>query len=655
MASKTAYVPGIDGLRAIAVLGVVIYHLAPSVLPGGFAGVDVFFVISGYLITGIILREILEGRFSFREFYRRRAIRILPPLIAMLAAVLCISWLYLTPDEFKTLGRHALAGLLFVSNFQLLSESGYFDTASELKPLLHLWSLGIEEQFYILWPVLLIAVFKSKIPAKWRLPTLGLVTLSSLAFCLFTTPADPSKAFYHPASRIWEMGAGALLQIFLLQYRSSNTHGLDGQIDRIPLLAKRLIAPLGLLLILSSYFSLKTTSPFPGWRALLPVTGSLLVLLSFQVSAYRSQFRSQLLEHSTVVGIGKISYSLYLWHWPPIALGHILYGQDIPPSYLGLALGFAIATSLFSYFLVEKPVRFGQLVPRYGALKVIGLPSFAVLLLAGLMTAGVWPSRAQHDFLEEARSARDDWSFPGKLSEVEVSGGRLFLSKTSFDTLVVGDSNAEQYATRFLQLEKTGVHLGGIGFLTRSSCPPLPAVKRTRTTQCDGFFESLQTTLESYPQIRTVILAAQWAGYLWSDEYVRADGRPISESLNDLRAFFVQLNARGIRTRLILNIPVDERLAPERTFQRDLRGRIYLEAQQIEMTAVKNLAKTNSVLMGSLSDSEIRIANPTNYLCPSGMCQTLDQAKRPIYKDCCHLRASYVEQHAIWIDDLLSD
>lgn len=152
MASKTTYVPGIDGLRAIAVLGVVIYHLAPSVLPGGFAGVDVFFVISGYLITGIIFREILEGRFSFREFYRRRAIRILPPLIAMLAAVLCISWLYLTPDEFKTLGRHALAGLLFVSNFQLLSESGYFDTASELKPLLHLWSLGIEEQFYILWP-----------------------------------------------------------------------------------------------------------------------------------------------------------------------------------------------------------------------------------------------------------------------------------------------------------------------------------------------------------------------------------------------------------------------------------------------------------------------------------------------------------------------
>ena len=640
----TNYVPGIDGLRAIAVVGVVIYHLLPSVLPGGFVGVDVFFVISGYLITGIILREILENRFSFKEFYKRRAIRILPPLIAMLVAVILGGWFYLTPEEFKTLGRHALAGLLFLSNFQLLSEAGYFDTASTLKPLLHLWSLGIEEQFYILWPVLLIAVFRTKVSPSLRLPILGFVTFGSLTFCLFTTPIDPSKAFYHPLSRIWEMGAGAILQVLLMTTDSRT------RLQHIPSALKRIIGPLGALLVLLSYFVLKTTSPFPGWRALLPVVGSLLILLSLQFP-----IRNYLLEHKAVVGVGKVSYSLYLWHWPPIALGHILYGKDLPPSYLMATLLLGVLASLVSYFFVETPIRFGRLVPRFGVFKVIGVPSVVLLTLATLLTTNTWTPRAHHEFFNEAQAARDDWSFPGNLPEVEISTGRVFATKLQFDTLVVGDSNAQQYAPRFLHLDKSGGYSAGVAFLTRSSCPPLPNLKRTLTKQCDSFFASLRATIDANPQVRRVILAAQWAGYLWSDEYVRDDGKPSIESLNELRLFIKELHERNIQVGVILNIPVDERLMPDRIFQRSVGGQFTLSPPVVELTSIKNLERTTALILSTLADSPARLVNPLESLCPGGQCRSVDLSDRPIYKDCCHLRAQYTQEQADWVDRLFAD
>ncbi len=206
------YRPDIDGLRAFAVLAVMGFHAAPSSVRGGFVGVDVFFVISGFLITSIILRDLDAEKFSIKNFYVSRICRIFPALIVMLVATLLIGWLILLPDEFKELGRHIAAAPLFSSNFLLLQESGYFERAAEQKPLLHLWSLSIEEQFYLLWPVTLIALWKSRLNLVYLI---GLIAFVSFELNIYLMQINPSANFYIPLTRFWEILLGALLAVII--------------------------------------------------------------------------------------------------------------------------------------------------------------------------------------------------------------------------------------------------------------------------------------------------------------------------------------------------------------------------------------------------------------------------------------------------------
>jgi peptidoglycan/LPS O-acetylase OafA/YrhL len=204
-----AYRPDIDGLRAVAVSSVVVFHVAPAYVPGGFSGVDVFFVISGYLISTILFGGLDRGTFSMIEFYARRARRIFPALIATLTATFLFGWLVLVDSEFTALGKHIAAGAFFVSNFVLRSEAGYFDTAAEQKPLLHLWSLGIEEQYYIVWPLILLAAFRTR---KGITPGLLVaLLLSSFALGVARAPGNPVSTFFLPPTRIWELLLGSLL------------------------------------------------------------------------------------------------------------------------------------------------------------------------------------------------------------------------------------------------------------------------------------------------------------------------------------------------------------------------------------------------------------------------------------------------------------
>jgi peptidoglycan/LPS O-acetylase OafA/YrhL len=204
-----SYRPDIDGLRAVAVGAVLIFHAFPKKLPGGFVGVDIFFVISGFLITGIILKELESGKFTYTGFYARRIRRIFPALALVLAATLLVGWATLAPGEFRELSKHTVGGAGFVSNLILWRESGYFDPVGQSKPLLHLWSLGIEEQFYIGWPLLLAALFRR---TRKILPAVGLFALVSFCFTIATVSGDPVSAYYSPATRIWELliGAGLL-------------------------------------------------------------------------------------------------------------------------------------------------------------------------------------------------------------------------------------------------------------------------------------------------------------------------------------------------------------------------------------------------------------------------------------------------------------
>src|SRR6476620_11624842 len=334
-----SYRPDIDGLRAFAVVSVVLYHAFPKVITGGYVGVDVFFVISGFLISKILFTESTEHRFSFTTFYGRRIRRIFPALAVCLAAVVAFGFVSLMPSELAQLGKHVFFGAGFLSNLVLWSESGYFDNAASLKPLLHLWSLGIEEQFYILWPALLWVVFRMKAKVG-RL--LAVLFLASFAINVALSITDISAAFYLPVSRFWELLAGAALA-----WRRQIVLSLN---------VRSWISFAGLTALVTSAAVFTAEMRFLGWLALLPVAGATaLILAGPEAAVNRIVFSNR-----AAVFVGLISYPLYLWHWPLISFAYIIRMGKAPTPLMATAL---VATSFLlawaTYRFIEYPIRFG--------------------------------------------------------------------------------------------------------------------------------------------------------------------------------------------------------------------------------------------------------------------------------------------------------
>ncbi|MEY3513223.1 MAG: hypothetical protein RL420_246 [Pseudomonadota bacterium] len=303
------YRPDIDGLRAIAVLSVVIFHAFPEYLGGGFIGVDVFFVISGFLITSLILREQREERFSLKHFYARRIRRIFPALSLVLGFGLVAGWICLNFMEYKQLTKHTGSSAIFITNFMLLREAGYFDNAADTKPMLHLWSLAIEEQFYLAWPLVL--MFFKRLP-RWLFPALVVLLLSSLGYSLsLVFKGNFEYDFYSPLSRSWELLLGASLAF-----------GVSRQVA-IPTSWRNMAGWVGLVFIFISACFLDKNMPFPGYWALPPTVGAALILFA----GMQSNLNRVLLASRPLVAIGLISYPLYLWHWPLLSFARILESQ----------------------------------------------------------------------------------------------------------------------------------------------------------------------------------------------------------------------------------------------------------------------------------------------------------------------------------------
>jgi len=363
------YRPDVDGLRAVAVLPVVAFHAFPTAVTGGFVGVDIFFVISGYLITGILLRSLHEDTFSIRGFYARRVRRIFPALIVVLVASFVLGWQLLEPWALKQLGKHIVAGAGFVSNLALWNEVGYFDASADRKPLLHLWSLGVEEQFYIVWPVLLWFLWRNRIPIAW---SLAAISIASFVASLILTKEAPSAAFYSPMSRAWELGAGSLLACL---HRQARTETIRTRFAQAWLTA----APvLGLALIAATIFTLTRADSFPGWWAAAPVAGACLVILGDPDSFVNRR----VLASRPMVWIGLISYPLYLWHWVLLSFARIdAGGEPSPELRLGLVL-LSVVLAALTYYAVERPIRFGG-VQRW---KISGLAAalFGLAVLGGV-------------------------------------------------------------------------------------------------------------------------------------------------------------------------------------------------------------------------------------------------------------------------------
>lgn len=372
--SHPKYRPDIDGLRAVAVLAVVAFHAFPSWMKGGFIGVDVFFVISGYLISIIIFENLDKGTFSFAEFYARRIKRIFPALLLVLIACFTFGWFALLADEYKKLGKHIAAGAGFISNFILWNEAGYFDNSAETKPLLHLWSLGIEEQFYIVWPLLLWFSWKR----KFNLLTITIVVaIASFILNLKGVKQDLVATFYSPQTRFWELLSGSLLAWATLYKKDTFTnvkHKLDYWLSRIVFSEKQdndgktlanALSFLGLLLLVYGFWRINKELSFPGKWALVPVLGAVLII----TAGSKAWVNRIILSNKIAVWFGLISFPLYLWHWPILSFARIIE-SELPSRNIRIAAVIvSIALAWLTYKIVERPLRFG----KYSKIKVSAL------------------------------------------------------------------------------------------------------------------------------------------------------------------------------------------------------------------------------------------------------------------------------------------
>ncbi len=491
-----SYRPDIDGLRAVAILLVVIFHAYPKFLKGGFIGVDIFFVISGYLITSIILKQQSQNNFSLLDFYSRRIKRIFPSLIVVLTFALVAGWYILLENEYELLGKHIAAGSVYVSNFVLQSESGYFDIDSELKPLLHLWSLAIEEQFYLAFPLLLIFGGRFKIN-----PLVIISTCLGVSFLLNVIQIDekPTEVFFFPTSRAWELLIGSLiayLSIHSIGKKQAEQHA-------------NWLAWFGVLLIFAAWIFLNSkTILFPSWWALMPTIGAASLIFAGETA----WFNRKVLASNVAIFIGLISYPLYLWHWVLLSFLKITEIEKLS-SLLRLSI---LIVSFFLAFLtyqyVEKNIRFQKSkfisLGLLGCLLAIGVAGYVVKQQKGFPNHHPELLNQTDNELEPNQKIylTNELSTPECLERYKTFTPGFCLQKNIKEmptTLLIGDSHANHLYDGLLN--KTSI--GNLLNLGRGACIPFFNLPH-RKTDCQNLMtKSLTMALET-SSINTIILAA---------------------------------------------------------------------------------------------------------------------------------------------------
>lgn len=631
----------ITGLRALAVLPVLIFHAWPALLPGGFVGVDVFFVISGYLISGILFRQLQRtGHIDFADFYAKRIRRIIPNLLCVLSFTAVVGWFFLAPGEYRDLGRQIYSSTFFYQNFRLLKDLGdYFAADASVQPLLHLWSLAIEEQFYIVFPLLCALVWKLKANVQALGGVVLLVTFGSLVACLVVE--DQAFRFYFPLTRFWELGVGIVL--------SYAQHFSIWRPETQSELKRNVLSLLGGALLILSLFIVREKN-FPGVEALLPTLGALFIL-----SASPKALFNRFLALQPVVFIGLISYSLYLWHWPLIAYANIMepqHEQWVP----GLLLIVAFILSVLSYRYVETPFRTIR-APKGKKVAVVGL-------LVGLLVAtgfGQWLRKTEgvrqrsSDFLQQIETFKEDWPDRRVLHNVKFGEASVLMNrKGGFpQILFVGDSHAAQYIPRILKVAEERNMT--VGVIYADGCYVVPGVM-SKKRPCQLAIQSLERIAQD-PRLRHVVWIQKWGGYQNSDSMkIQEDsGRVVTFSeggwktaMNVQKKFFEK---HKLSVHVILDVPWDE----TRT-ESSYDPLFHISRLKPDEWKGKKqpLPKDETWLYGNIEvrenfDSLATIVDPVLLHCPEGWCDLLH------YSDDDHLRASYVKDHAVWIDSVFDD
>ena len=639
MNSKIKYRADIDGLRAVAVLSVLFYHAGFKLFSGGYIGVDVFFVISGYLITTIIVREIEANEFSIITFYERRIRRIYPALYTTLAFVLAVAYFLYDPINFSQTGKSSLATIGFVSNILFWTESGYFDAPSTLKPLLHTWSLAVEEQFYILYPLLLWLIMRHA--RKWLRETLGALALLSFLFSLYYIKQDTSAVFYFFHLRAWELLIGGLLAV----------HAVPGKVA--PSLRESL-AVIGFILILGSMLIYTHDTVFPGASALLPTLGSALIIYSGMEG---ESLVGKMLSQPPFVFIGKISYSLYLWHWPMIIFGRYYLIQEPTTSQVLVMISASMVLSAFSWLVVEKPFRSKSFLPAPGIFVFAGSVMAIALAISGTIHfKNGLPGRFPPEQLTMIENSYSKWGDEKKCNKTDLDMFKVFnrciLGEGSTEPtfLLWGDSHALALAPA---MEAAAQKAGATGYLASlSACLPLPGVDRLGETSCTEFNNQTLDYIKAHPEWQTIILSGRWALSATGVRYKTEEGAGVT-LVDQTSSVFPNSNATifetGLDRTIRLLLDLNRRVViissvPEIGYDVPSSYSIALRTgrniDEIVAPTTNEYRQRNMIVIDVLNKMNDRynvlIIDPATMLCNESACPVISD-EQLLYQDAHHL------------------
>lgn len=640
------YRADIDGLRAIAILPVILFHAGVAGVGGGFVGVDVFFVISGYLMCSLIAGEMAQGEFSLLGFYQRRVRRIFPALFAMMLTCAVVAWFAFMPQELLYFARSMSAASLFTSNIQFAKEAGYFDIGAQMKPLLHTWSLAVEEQFYIGFPLVMILL--QRIAPRQVIALVLVILAASFAAGIGALNRDATAAFYLSQYRVWELLIGVVL-------------GLGAIPELRSKMGRQVLAATGLLLIGIAVFTFTEKTTFPGFAALLPCLGAACIIHARAGNGVVGR----LLTLRPLVFVGLISYSLYLWHWPIIVFTRYFTGHELTPALRLTVILASILVAIASWRFIEKPFR-GSLALFKGRL----LPAIAVLLVGVTSGAGTLvvmsggaPGRLPADvraiyaatydrshFYQDGCFSESDHKGP---SNADIESGKVCalgdLDDTGPDFLVWGDSHAAAMAPA-IDTAAAARGFGGM-FAAHATCPPLndvPLTTKGDTRRCTAFNNSVRDLIRE-KHIPLVFMLAYWPKYVHQSElpnqgdYFDASippsvadySTPVATALDNTLA---QLKQEGVKVVLVMDVPEMGHFVPEALAKAKLAGTSTDIAPPWPYIAERQ-ALARSMLKKYAAKYDAAIVDPLAAFCDNDHCLASRNGV-PLYMDADHITAS---------------